>query len=321
MLAAHADGPGLAEAWSRANREESIVTRAASRWLLAAALAVVGCDGTITSGVPGDGSGGGGGGSGEPAEAARFPGLTHAQWENTVARPVAARRSAGPGRQLPPDPPLGRFDNNVARLSVTSGTWQDYQARPRTMAERVTGDDPLRRIVPADLPRRRPGRARVHRASFGLRAFRRPLDRRGPDATPRLFATGATHYPGPRGLHRRRAHGGRVDAAVAVLPLPRRASDRVVNGACRCRATRSPAGCPTRSGTPCPTTSCWPRPPQASSTTRAGVHARAARTVLDDPRAREPAGALPLPGLSRCATTPTSTSTTDVSRSGAASSA
>jgi hypothetical protein len=74
----------------------------------------------------------------EPAGVAeRFPRLTHAQWEATVQDLFHLPQAPGLASTFQPDPPLGRFDNNVARLSVTSGLWRDYQRAAETIAERV----------------------------------------------------------------------------------------------------------------------------------------------------------------------------------------
>lgn len=159
---------------------------AAALWLLAAA-----CTGVVHEpGAGGDDDDGPGGTQSEPAEAARFPRLTHAQWENTVTDLFYLDTRPALGDDFQPDPPLGRFDNNVARLAVTSGHWQDYQRAGEIMAERVTSDPALLdRIAPAD------GQARTFVESFGARAFRRPLDDAEIDRYLAIFEAGATNYP------------------------------------------------------------------------------------------------------------------------------
>src|SRR5690242_16568943 len=80
----------------------------------------------------------------EPSSVAdRFPRLTHAQWEATVQDLFHLPESPGLAATFQPDPQLGRFDNNVARLSVSTGLWRDYQRAAETIAERVVTDSAL----------------------------------------------------------------------------------------------------------------------------------------------------------------------------------
>src|SRR5205823_12063384 len=71
----------------------------------------------------------------------RFPRLTHAQWEATVQDLFHMPAPPGLAVNFAPDPPLGRFDNNIARLSVSAGLWRDYQRAAETLAAQVI-DDP-----------------------------------------------------------------------------------------------------------------------------------------------------------------------------------
>ncbi len=153
--------------------------------LLAAALTIgAGCDGSISG--PGDGLEG----EGAPADAARFPRLTHAQWENTVRDLFYLSAPTGYSDTFQPDPPLGRFDNNVARLTVNNALWQDYQRAAELVAEDVMADQAvLDRILPAD------GEARTFIEEFGRRVFRRPLTTEEIDRYEALFDDGPTHYP------------------------------------------------------------------------------------------------------------------------------
>ena len=107
--------------------------------------------------------------TGQPSASDRFPRLTHAQWEATVTDLFRLDSASGLSSTFTPDPQLGRFDNNIARLSMTSGLWRDYQLASETIAERVTSDAAIYgALVPvAD--------ARDFIPRFGLRAFRRPL--------------------------------------------------------------------------------------------------------------------------------------------------
>jgi hypothetical protein len=136
----------------------------AMRVILLAALAGagVGCDS------------GGGGGQVNHLITSRFPRLSHPQWENTVQDLFRLPEPPGLAQSFDADPPLGRFDNNTARLTMTAGLWQDYQRAAETMAEQITNDgEAMDRIVPDD-PQGE-GAARAFIESFGARAFRRPL--------------------------------------------------------------------------------------------------------------------------------------------------
>ncbi len=106
----------------------------------------------------------------EPSSAAdRFPRLSHPQWEATVKDLFRLPAESGLSTTFTPDPQLGRFDNNIARLSTTSGLWRDYQHAAETIAERVVVDPELYAglVTTTD--------ARTFVTTFGERAFRRPL--------------------------------------------------------------------------------------------------------------------------------------------------
>ncbi len=109
----------------------------------------------------------------EPASAVdRFPRLSHTQWEATVQDLFVLPELSGLSSTFQPDPQLGRFDNNIARLGVTSGLWQDYQRAAELIAARVATDPALLATIVPD-----PATAKIPDivAAFGLRAFRRPL--------------------------------------------------------------------------------------------------------------------------------------------------
>lgn len=155
------------------------------------ALGVAACTGTIS-----DPGGGEGGGAEPPAEAARFPRLTHTQWDNTVQDLFRLDASPGLASDFQPDPPLGRFDNNIDRLRVTAGHWQDYQRAAEVMAERVTGDPQLLdRILPPEMPAELEPAGRAFVEHFGRRAFRRPLAEEDVGRYLSLFLEGGEHYP------------------------------------------------------------------------------------------------------------------------------
>jgi hypothetical protein len=161
------------------------------RGSLAAILTVVlsACAGNITGGdeLP-DGF--------VPPDGPRFARLTHAQWENTVQDLFELAAPPGLAGDFPPDPPLGRFDNNVARLTITGGHWRDYQRAAEIMAGRVIDDPAIYAVVvPADRPADDATAARLVIETFGRRAFRRPLEAAELDRLAALFTEGPTHYP------------------------------------------------------------------------------------------------------------------------------
>jgi hypothetical protein len=167
--------------------------RALSLAALAFAFVGVGCD----AGPGGDGPGGGGGAQSTHLITSRFPRLSHPQWENTVQDLFRLAEPPGLATSFDADPPLGRFDNSTARLTMTSGLWQDYQRAAETMAELITGDaDTMALIVPADLPDDASARARGFVESFGARAFRRPLTAAEIGRYATLFAQAINHYDG-----------------------------------------------------------------------------------------------------------------------------
>ncbi len=138
------------------------------------------------------------GGEEAAAQVPLFPRLSHVQWENTVQDLFGFSEPVGLAQGFDNDPPLGRFDNNVARLRVTSGLWQDYQRAAETVAEMVTADQAaLDRIIPADLPADPDAAARAFITAFGARAFRRPLTATEVDRYAALFAQGPAHFEGP----------------------------------------------------------------------------------------------------------------------------
>ena len=167
--------------------------RESTRPRLLAVIALAGVLGAGCDSGPPDGAGT------APGQLAtvRFPRLSHTQWENTIQD--LFRESAPPqlATSFDADPPLGRFDNNAARLKMTGGLWQDYQRAAEIMAERVTGDaEALARILPADMPDDPTARARSFIEQFGTRAFRRPLDQAQVDRYLALFEQGPGLYDG-----------------------------------------------------------------------------------------------------------------------------
>jgi hypothetical protein len=125
----------------------------------------------------------------------RFPRLSHPQWENTVQDLFRLPEPPGLAQSFDADPPLGRFDNNTARLTMTAGLWQDYQRAAETMAEQIAGDEQaLDRIVPDDLSDEDAERGFIE--AFGARAFRRPLTAAEVDRYAALFDRGDELFDG-----------------------------------------------------------------------------------------------------------------------------
>lgn len=128
----------------------------------------------------------------EPASVAdRFPRLSHAQWEATVADLFGLPDMSGLSSAFQPDPQLGRFDNNIARLSMTASLWRDYQRAAEALAERVVAEPALYAGVVGDAG----ADPRQIAASFGLRAFRRPLRDAEVERYAQLFASAAAVFP------------------------------------------------------------------------------------------------------------------------------
>ena len=129
----------------------------------------------------------------EPASVAdRFPRLTHAQWEATVQELFHLPAASGLSATFQPDPQLGRFDNNIARLGMTSSLWRDYQRAAETIAERVVSEPALFAAIVPEPPA---ADAQQLVSSFGLRAFRRPLKAPEVERYVRLFDGAAAVFP------------------------------------------------------------------------------------------------------------------------------
>jgi hypothetical protein len=133
----------------------------------------------------------------EPASAAdRFPRLSHAQWEATVHDLFGLASETGLSSTFTPDPQLGRFDNNIARLSISPGLWRDYQNAAEQVAQRVVGDEALYGKLVADSTA-----AQDFITRFGLRAFRRPLTQAEVERYTQLFDSAAPIFPEHDAFH------------------------------------------------------------------------------------------------------------------------
>jgi hypothetical protein len=154
-----------------------------ARTTLVFLAAILAASTAACSGVIGDLDGGE-----DAADAPRFARLTHAQWENTVQDLFRLPAPTGHSSLFQPDPPLGRFDNNIARLTVTASHWLGYQRAAELAAEDVTADPSLIALwSPSSEPRE-------FVAGFGARAFRRPLTDAEVDRYEAIFALGPEHY-------------------------------------------------------------------------------------------------------------------------------
>lgn len=124
-----------------------------------------------------------------PSAADRFPRLTHPQWESTVKDLFRLPDLPGLSSSFTPDPQLGRFDNNIARLGLSQSLWRDYQQAAESIAGRVVSDTTLyTQLVTGTDPRE-------FIATFGARAFRRPLKDAEVERYVTLFDGGAAVFP------------------------------------------------------------------------------------------------------------------------------
>jgi hypothetical protein len=142
-----------------------------------------------TSGSPGTG-----GSSGDPAVAGVLPvtrsaRLTHAQYEAAMLELFGIEDS--PSASFAPDATNGfEFDNRLD-LRVDARLGPQYRTAAETLAARVAGDEALLgRIVPCEAAAS--GCSDEFIASFGRRAFRRPLSADETERLRALFAQGPT---------------------------------------------------------------------------------------------------------------------------------
>ena len=196
--------------------------------------------------------------------------LTHSQYNNTV-RDLLGDRSL-PANQFPPEDFVNGFKNQYASQNLSPLLEDAYSAAAEKLARTAF------RAGNAHNPVTCPPSPACRVAfiqSFGLHAFRRPLD--AAEAAPLR---------------------GSVSEAAGLSPrAPNSSSKRCCNRPTFCSIwktrtipNRDPtpprAGSPTRSGIRCPTTRCSP-PPDAANWTRPEGVARAARRMLDDPKAHQ----------------------------------
>jgi len=121
------------------------------------------------------GAGSGGGPDAEILVAPQlaFPRLSHGQWENTVQSLFRLEEPVGLSTSFYPDTGAGStFDNNQDAQSVTADLWLDYQRAAEEMGVMITSSDELlaKIVDPSSATS-----AEAFVASFGKRAYRRPL--------------------------------------------------------------------------------------------------------------------------------------------------
>lgn len=172
-----------------------------------------GGDGSATEPGNSDDSGGsdgaGDGDDGAVPEAgadSQFPRLSHKQWENTVRDLFGLAEITGLSSAFVGDPVAGGFDNNGASLDVGAVMWADYQIASEALAELVVTDaEVLARISPPDVGQDFSERAGEFVASFGRRAYRRPLTAAETDELEVVFLGAADVYsdldPWTAGVH------------------------------------------------------------------------------------------------------------------------
>ena len=164
---------------------------------------------------PGIGPGGGSGGS-EPrppgssapspapserpaaaeVQTTRFARLSHEQWENTVRDLLRLPAAPGLAAKFSSDV-SGTFGNDGESLAVSDSLRTDYQTAAEVLSLKVTRDPALLgRLAPAGSAGDLQSRGQAFVRSFGLRAYRRPLDDAEVTAYGGLFAQGPAVLPG-----------------------------------------------------------------------------------------------------------------------------
>ncbi len=192
--------------------------------LLFALLALGACTGSVTSDEE-EPSGSGRGQNDDPAApvddtlvpSGRFARLTHTQWENSVRDLLRLDSVSGLSNTFPADARTAGFlfDNHELSLEVDQVLSSAYASAAEVLAERVTSDAAaLARLLPADTGNERE-RARAFVASFGERAFRRPLEPDELETYAGLFELGRSAYDDVSGF----AAGVRI-AIEAFLRSP-----------------------------------------------------------------------------------------------------
>lgn len=142
-------------------------------------------------------------GDAQPVPAGRFARLTHTQWENSVRDLLLLDAPSGLSSTFPSDARSAGFlfDNHEVALETDQVLSQAYASAAETLAARlVTDARRLARLVPAGSNSERE-RARNFVASFGERAFRRPLEPVEVERWLELYDAGVNLYDDATGFN------------------------------------------------------------------------------------------------------------------------
>jgi hypothetical protein len=163
--------------------------------------------------------------------------LSQWQWLLTVKDLLKLPDLGGLETQLTKDAVVN-FDNEADALRVGQDLRSDLETVSEKLAQRVVSDSAaLARIMPANAPTTLPEKARAFITSFGLRAYRRPLEASDIDEAVALFNQGPALFPGmdpflagvelvidyflqsPHFLYRTELSTGIVDAKVKACAI------------------------------------------------------------------------------------------------------
>ena len=156
-----------------------------------------GNSGALGNGPNSGGCSGASCGSERAVASSAFSRLSHRQWAATV-RDLLALASAPDVSGFSTDPPSStEFDNNGGRLVIGPDLVADYDSAVEKLAADLVADAArLAKIAPAGWPSDADGQARSFVATFGERAFRRPLTAAELDSYSALFKRGPELFPG-----------------------------------------------------------------------------------------------------------------------------
>lgn len=108
----------------------------------------------------------------DPAGTTRVARLTHLQYDNTVSELLYLEVT--PSLEFPPDPTFGGYNNNANQLRVADRLGRDYRRSAETLAQAAV-DEPSAYSQLVGCDPTEPSCVSEFVASFGLRAYRRPL--------------------------------------------------------------------------------------------------------------------------------------------------
>ncbi|MET0342045.1 MAG: DUF1592 domain-containing protein [Polyangiales bacterium] len=184
-------------------------THGAFRAFLPVALLSISCTGTVDDALPGprgaleqeptDGEAAGRPSSaGDPSSpdgvgwTTRFPKLSNRQWENSVRSVLGLSAATGLSQSFTQEPLDKGYETEAAALLTVGGdAWSRYQTAAETVAQQVTADAAkLAAITPSGTFKDAAAKGAAFIASFGKRAFRRPLTSEETARYASLFAQG-----------------------------------------------------------------------------------------------------------------------------------